>query len=309
MCRWTTRWRNCGIPCCSPACHRTRRSGVTGIPDDPAQLPVDDATDADQPPRRADHLPTVAQAYFTVVALFTPWSAGTLGLQIAAALIAIALTWLLAVHGSTLGRAVGLVTDRRSGSRQRRPRRRPRRTPHHSRRRHHRHADQNSPPYSSAPQAASSSSPSYSSPPSARRRPLIALGTFIASYVPHVLAVGTLVIGFLPGYLNQEGFEDGSSRSAILALLLPPEARQLVAACPRPRPRRPRLPPRPTRADRPHLLLAVRRGAADRHADVPVVRPPADRPRRTGRPARVDRRTGRRPTSPTRASATTPARA
>jgi hypothetical protein len=39
-----------------------------------------------------------------------------------------------------------------------------------------------------------------------------------------------LVLGFLPGYLTQEGFDDGSSRSAILALLLPPEARQLVAA-------------------------------------------------------------------------------
>jgi hypothetical protein len=39
-----------------------------------------------------------------------------------------------------------------------------------------------------------------------------------------------LVLGFLPGYLDQEGFEDGSSRSAILALLLPPGPRQLVAA-------------------------------------------------------------------------------
>jgi hypothetical protein len=52
----------------------------------------------------------------------------------------------------------------------------------------------------------------------------------VLSYVPHVLAVGTLVIGFLPGYLGQEGFSDGSSRSAILALVLPPAARQLVTA-------------------------------------------------------------------------------
>ncbi len=37
------------------------------------------------------------------------------------------------------------------------------------------------------------------------------------------------MIGFLPGYLTQEGFSDGSSRSAILALVLPPEARQLAA--------------------------------------------------------------------------------
>ncbi|HEY4568679.1 MAG TPA: hypothetical protein VIH10_04415, partial [Kribbella sp.] len=62
------------------------------------------------------------------------------------------------------------------------------------------------------------------------RRPVVALGSFLASYVPHLLAVGTLVLGFLPGYLSQEGFDDGSSRSAILALLLPPEARQAVAA-------------------------------------------------------------------------------
>jgi len=62
------------------------------------------------------------------------------------------------------------------------------------------------------------------------RRPIVALSTFIASYVPHILAVGTLVLGFLPGYLSQEGFDDGSSRSAILALLLPPEVRQIVAA-------------------------------------------------------------------------------
>jgi hypothetical protein len=58
---------------------------------------------------------------------------------------------------------------------------------------------------------------------------LVAVGTFVASYVPHLIAVGTLVIGFLPGYLTQEGFSDGSSRSAILALVLPPSARQLVA--------------------------------------------------------------------------------
>jgi hypothetical protein len=45
-----------------------------------------------------------------------------------------------------------------------------------------------------------------------------------------VVAAGILVLGFLPGYLNQEGFDNGSSRSAILALLLPPEPRQLAAA-------------------------------------------------------------------------------
>jgi hypothetical protein len=38
-----------------------------------------------------------------------------------------------------------------------------------------------------------------------------------------------MVVGFLPGYLTQEGFSDGSSRSAILALVLPPSTRQLAA--------------------------------------------------------------------------------
>jgi hypothetical protein len=47
-----------------------------------------------------------------------------------------------------------------------------------------------------------------------RRRPAVVLATaagFVAvSYVPHVLAVGTKVIGFLPGYLHQEGYSSGA---------------------------------------------------------------------------------------------------
>jgi hypothetical protein len=62
------------------------------------------------------------------------------------------------------------------------------------------------------------------------RAPVTAVGTFMASYLPHLLAVGTLVVGFLPGYLTQEGFSDGSSRSAILGLVLSPAARQVIAA-------------------------------------------------------------------------------
>ena len=44
--------------------------------------------------------------------------------------------------------------------------------------------------------------------------------TFAVSYLPHVLAVGTKVLGYLPGYLNEEGY-DGSGRFAVLRLLLP----------------------------------------------------------------------------------------
>lgn len=44
--------------------------------------------------------------------------------------------------------------------------------------------------------------------------------TFAVTYVPHVLAVGTKVLGYLPGYLNEEGY-DGRGRFAVLRLLLP----------------------------------------------------------------------------------------
>jgi hypothetical protein len=56
-----------------------------------------------------------------------------------------------------------------------------------------------------------------------RRGPLVvaaAAVTFAASYVPHVLAVGTKVLGYLPGYLKEEGY-DGSGRFPVLRLLLP----------------------------------------------------------------------------------------
>jgi len=39
---------------------------------------------------------------------------------------------------------------------------------------------------------------------------LAAGSAFIAVYIPHVLAVGGKVIGFLPGYLQQEGYANGT---------------------------------------------------------------------------------------------------
>ena len=48
----------------------------------------------------------------------------------------------------------------------------------------------------------------------------VAAATFALTYLPHVLAVGTKVIGYLPGYLNEEGY-DGRGRFAVLRLLLP----------------------------------------------------------------------------------------
>jgi len=51
-----------------------------------------------------------------------------------------------------------------------------------------------------------------------RRRPAVlvgsAAGLVAASYLPHVMAVGSKVIGFLPGYLHQEGY--GSGRRLLL---------------------------------------------------------------------------------------------
>jgi len=44
-----------------------------------------------------------------------------------------------------------------------------------------------------------------------------AAGAVAAVYLPHVLAVGSKVIGFLPGYLQQEGYDSGQ-RFAIIAL-------------------------------------------------------------------------------------------
>ena len=48
------------------------------------------------------------------------------------------------------------------------------------------------------------------------------LAAFAAAYLPYVLASGTKVIGYLPGYLSEEGYDDGpSSRFALLRLILP----------------------------------------------------------------------------------------
>ena len=53
--------------------------------------------------------------------------------------------------------------------------------------------------------------------------------TFALSYGPHLLAVGTKVLGYLPGYLNEEGY-DGRGRFAVLRLLLPSPVPVAVAA-------------------------------------------------------------------------------
>ena len=231
-------------PLLFPGLSPTDRSGVVGPPRVPHNPDAVAALSADDPrtlinrPGVPTIYPPVAQAFFAAVALVTPWSAGTLGLQVAAAALAVALTALLATelrrrrrdprwallwgwspivaleagsaaHIDVLA-ALLIVAAVISAARRR-------------------------PVLAGLLLGAAASVkllpllllPAFTS--RRLRTPLVAVGTFAASYVPHLLAAGTLVIGFLPGYLTQEGFSDGSSRSAILALLLPPEARQLAA--------------------------------------------------------------------------------
>jgi hypothetical protein len=228
-------------PVLFPGLSPSERSGVTGppqVPKDPAALA---ALSADDPrtrinrPRVPTIYPPVAQAYFTAVAAVTPWSAGTLGLQIAAALIAIALTWLLAVElrqrrrdprwAALWGWSPIVALEAGNAA----------------------HVDVLAALLVVAAITTTARRPKVAGvllgaaagvkllpllllPAFTRRQSTVAVGTFIASYLPHVVAVGTLVAGFLPGYLTQEGFDDGSSRFAILALSLGPEPRQVVAA-------------------------------------------------------------------------------
>ena len=56
-----------------------------------------------------------------------------------------------------------------------------------------------------------------------------AVVTFALLYVPYVLATGIGVLGYLPGYLTEEGYEDGS-RFALVSLIAPGCAAIVVAA-------------------------------------------------------------------------------
>ena len=74
--------------------------------------------------------------------------------------------------------------------------------------------------------------PAIAGPPLARRRPLAigfaAATTFAVTYVPYVAITGWSVLGYLPGYLNEEGYDSGS-RFALLAPFLPGSAATIVA--------------------------------------------------------------------------------
>lgn len=61
-------------------------------------------------------------------------------------------------------------------------------------------------------------------PPLVKRHPVRLIGAavavVVAVYIPHLLTAGAAVIGYLPGYLNEEGY-DGGGRSALLSAVLP----------------------------------------------------------------------------------------
>jgi hypothetical protein len=59
--------------------------------------------------------------------------------------------------------------------------------------------------------------------------PVTTVVSFGLTYLPHLLAVGSLVLGYLPGYLREEGFSDGGSRYRVLALVVPGPVLQPVA--------------------------------------------------------------------------------
>jgi Glycosyl transferase family 2/Glycosyltransferase family 87 len=69
-------------------------------------------------------------------------------------------------------------------------------------------------------------------PASLRRRPVLVCGAvfsaFALTYVPHLIAVGSKVVGFLPGYLQQEGYDDGS-RFALIGIVIHGKPASVIA--------------------------------------------------------------------------------
>ena len=251
-------------PVLFPGLTSDQRSGVTTtpLPADPSSFQhrvQNDPRTMINRPQVPTIYPPVAELWFAGTAAVTPWSAGTLGLQIASALLAVAVAaalaaWLLrrgrnprealwwawcptviletgnGAHVDVLGAALVLgavltLTTRRGRAGSTwiaglllgaaaavkltplvllpafLPLRR-----------------SDSRPSDSRP---SDSRPSEDQRLGVRRPwqvPLAAVGTLVASYVPHVLIAGGLVLGYLPGYLQEEG---GGNRAGLLRLVVP----------------------------------------------------------------------------------------
>ena len=75
--------------------------------------------------------------------------------------------------------------------------------------------------------------PVIAAPALLRRHPVAvivgSIATFAVLYVPYVLSTGVKVIGYLPGYLSEEGYDNGS-RFILLSLIAPGTASLIIAA-------------------------------------------------------------------------------
>ncbi|MGN6324566.1 glycosyltransferase family 87 protein [Pseudolysinimonas sp.] len=75
--------------------------------------------------------------------------------------------------------------------------------------------------------------PVLAAPALLRRQPwkvvISAVATFAVLYIPYVLLSGVAVLGYLPGYLSEEGYDDGS-RFVLLSTVFPGRTTIIVAA-------------------------------------------------------------------------------
>jgi hypothetical protein len=60
--------------------------------------------------------------------------------------------------------------------------------------------------------------------------PVTAVAVLAAGYLPHLIAAPSRVLGYLPGYLTEEGFSGQRNRYAVLGLLLPGAPPALLTA-------------------------------------------------------------------------------
>ena len=243
-------------PLLFPGITPQQHSGVltpSRIPTDPTKIAAvahpDDRTLINRPGVPTIY-PPIAQVWFTAIAAVTPWSAGTRGLQWGAALLALAMTALIGLvlrrrgfdpasaiywgwsplavletgngaHVDVLAAGLilaAMVVLNRPSTRQR-----------------------IAGGVLIGMAVATKVLPVLLLPAVTvlRRRnggdwrslntPISAVTTVLASYVPHLLVAGSLVLGYLPGYLTEEGFSDGSKRYAVLALVVPRHLRQPAA--------------------------------------------------------------------------------